>query len=436
MDWTRGRAVGHGASATVSVATCRRSGDVFAVKSAELVRSEFLRREQRTLSSLSSPRIVSYRGCGVTNEDSKMMFNIFMEYLPRGSLADQIRSHGGKLDESAIRTYTRQILEGLEYLHSREIAHCDIKSSNVLIGDDGGAKIADFGCAKLVGPAAAAAAEIGGTPMFMAPEAARGEEQGFAGDAWAVGCTVVEMATGKSPWQAGADADAAADPVSVLYRIACSGESPAIPGCLSAEARDFVSKCLRRDPRKRWTVGQLLEHPFLENHKLGSSQAEQINKSPTSVLDQEFWDAMDEAESEAGTTAGDGVESALDRIRTLSFREGRPGWPCDEGWITVRIGEGEGATAEEFGRDGGADAACSASSSSSSWRSSWVRDETDDASAVGGGERWVVGLPGGNAGGGIGGNSCDWGEECVVIRSGLDLQRHESRFPELMSRFS
>ncbi|KAK3404483.1 hypothetical protein EUGRSUZ_K00788 [Eucalyptus grandis] len=419
MDWTRGRAVGRGASATVSVATCRRSGDVFAVKSAELVRSELLRREQRTLSSLSSPRIVGYRGCEITSEDSRIMFNIFMDYLPRGSLADQIRSHGGKLDEPAIRAYTSQILEGLDYLHSRGIAHCDIKSANVLIGDDGAAKIADFGCAKRVGPAGAAAtaaAGIGGTPMFMAPEAARGEEQGLAGDAWAVGCTVVEMATGKSPWQAGAAAGAD-DPVSVLYRIACSGESPAIPGCLSAEARDFVSKCLRRDPRERWTVGQLLEHPFLESNKLGSSQAEQTNtKSPTSVLDQEFWDAMDEAESEAATTGGERIESALDRIRTLSFREGRPCRPCDEGWITVR--------------DGGSDAA-SSSSSSSSWRSSWVGDEMDDASAVGG-ERWV-GLP---QGCGNCGNSCECGEKCAVIRISLDLQRHECRFPELMSRFS
>lgn len=426
MDWTRGRAVGRGASATVSVATCRRSGDVFAVKSAELVRSKFLQREQRTLSSLSSPRIVSYRGCEVTSEGGKIMFNLFMEYLPRGSLADQIRSHGGKLEEPAIRVYARQILDALDYLHSRGIAHCDVKSSNVLIGDDGGAKIADLGCARwVVGPLGNPAAEIGGTPMFMAPEVARGEEQGLAGDTWAVGCTVIEMATGKPPWQAGE-----ADPVSVLYRIACSGESPAIPGCLSAEARDFVSNCLRRDPRERWTVGQLLEHPFLETHKQGPTQAAQINtKSPTSVLDQEFWDAMDETEteSEAGTIGGDGVESALDRIGTLSSREGRrPGWPCgerDEGWITVRLG-----------RAGGSDAAACCSSSS---RCSSSASDEMGASAVGG-ERWVVvGLPGGNAGGEMGGNSCDWGEERVVIRSSLDFERHEcSRFPESMSRFS
>ncbi|KAI3440881.1 Protein kinase domain-containing protein [Psidium guajava] len=414
MDWTRGRAVGRGASATVSLATCRHSGDIFAVKSAELVRSNFLQREQQTLSSLSSPRIVSYRGCEITNEDGRIMFNIFMEYLPRGSLADQIRSRGGELDESAIRVYTRQILEGLYYLHSRGIAHCDVKSSNVLIGDDGGAKIADFGCAKRVG-----GAEIGGTPMFMAPEAARGEEQGLAGDAWAVGCTVVEMATGKSPWQSGA----ASDPVSVLYRIACSGESPAIPGCLSAEGRDFVSKCLRRDPRERWTVGQLLEHPFLEDHKLGSSQSEQTKtKSPTSILDQEFWNAMDETESSEAGTTGDGVESALDRIRTLSFREGRPGGRCgecvDEGWITVRLGEREGEMVEGFGTVGGSVMDCA---SSSSWCTSRVRAEMD-ASAVGG-ERWAAGLPGGNAGRGIRGNSYGWGgEECVVISSALDFR--------------
>ncbi|MCI88253.1 mitogen-activated protein kinase kinase kinase A-like, partial [Trifolium medium] len=59
-----------------------------------------------------------------------------------------------------------------------------------------GVKIGDFGCAKMVDEIA----PIAGTPLYMAPEVARGEEQGYPSDVWSLGCTIVEMATGFSPW--------------------------------------------------------------------------------------------------------------------------------------------------------------------------------------------------------------------------------------------
>nr|GEY88814.1 mitogen-activated protein kinase kinase kinase 18-like [Tanacetum cinerariifolium] len=75
-------------------------------------------------------------------------------------------------------------------------------------------KIADFGCAKWVSENV----PFSGTPMFMAPEVARGEEQGFAADIWALGCVLIEIATGGSPWTN------VTDPVSILYKIAYSDE--------------------------------------------------------------------------------------------------------------------------------------------------------------------------------------------------------------------
>ncbi|KAK4369404.1 hypothetical protein RND71_013196 [Anisodus tanguticus] len=94
---------------------------------------------------------------------------------------------------------------------------------NILLGKTG-AKIADFGCAKWVDPAekdggaAASSSEpIGGTPMFMAPEVARGAEQGCPVDIWALGCTIIEMATGGSPWTDVINAP------SLLHKIAFCG---------------------------------------------------------------------------------------------------------------------------------------------------------------------------------------------------------------------
>lgn len=342
MDWTRGHTIGRGSSAAVSLATSSHSGhdQVFAVKSAELSQSEFLQREQKILSSLSSPHVVSSLGHDVTREDNKLMYNIFMEYVPGGTIIDAIRSRGGRFDESAIGFYTRQIAKGLEYLHSVGLVHCDIKGRNILVGQEG-PKIADFGCARWADPAAEAV-PIGGTPMFMAPEVARGEEQGFPCDVWALGCTVIEMATGGSvPWPN------AADPVTLLYRIAYSGESPEIPSFLSDQANDFLGKCLMRDPKERWTVAQLLKHPFLEELTIinSSSSAKQVQESaatscsPTSILDQGIWNSLQESETLGNLVDNPSVENSCadDRIRRLSLFSGMPRWSFDEdNWITVR----------------------------------------------------------------------------------------------------
>ncbi|PRQ52749.1 putative mitogen-activated protein kinase kinase kinase STE-STE11 family [Rosa chinensis] len=341
MDWTRGHTVGRGSSAAVSIATSSGSGSkVFAVKSAELSQSDFLQREQKILSSLSSPHVVSYLGHDITRENNKLMYNIFMEYVAGGTIIDAIRNRGGQFEESAIGFYTRQIAKGLEYLHSVGLVHCDIKGRNVLVGEEG-PKIADFGCARWADPAAEAV-PIGGTPMFMSPEVARGEEQGFPCDVWALGCTVIEMATGGSvPWPN------AADPVTLLYRIAYSGESPEIPSFLSNQARDFLAKCFMRDPKERWTVTQLLKHPFLEEMMIinSASSTKQVQESttssfsPTSILDQGIWNSLQESETLGNLVDHPSVENSYpdDRIRLLSLFSGMLRWSSDEDyWITVR----------------------------------------------------------------------------------------------------
>lgn len=257
------------------------------------------------------------------------MYNLFMEYATGGTLHDEIQRHGGSLDESLIAFYARQILQGLDYLHSNGLVHCDIKSRNILITETG-AKIADFGCAKWEG----GAVQSGGTPMFMAPEVARGENQGFASDIWAVGCTVIEMASGGAPWPD------ATDPVTVLYRIAYSSELPEFPGFLSNQAKDFLSNCLRRDPKERLIASQLLKHPFLGEFNSGTKQIQESNSSsnsPTSILDQGIWNSVEETEESLGILIHSSSKiTACERIRRLSSSEG-PSWDCDESWITIRV---------------------------------------------------------------------------------------------------
>lgn len=302
------------------------------MKSAELSQSEFLQREQQILSSLSGPHMVSYKGCDVTMENSRLMYNLFIEYVPGGTLTDVIRTCGGRLEESVIGCYTQQVVLGLEYLHSLGFVHCDIKGRNILISEENGAKIADFGCAKWVDDKVEKGTKmpkIGGTPMYMAPEVVRGEEQGFPCDIWALGCTVIEMATGGAPWPK------VSDPVSVLFQIACSGELPEFPSFLSEQAKDFLDKCLRRSPKERWTASQLLKHPFLVKFNSSAKIIQESNSSsPTTILDQAVWNTLEESELSLSSLIEE--NPGADRIRRLSLLSEGPGWTWDEKWITIR----------------------------------------------------------------------------------------------------
>ncbi|XP_016446693.1 mitogen-activated protein kinase kinase kinase 18-like [Nicotiana tabacum] len=327
MDWIRGATIGHGSSAAVSIAVSRCSGEIFAVKSVELSQSECLQKEQKILSTLSSPYIVGYKGYDVTGENNEDMLNLMMEYMPGGTLTHEIGRQGGRLNEQLIGYFTKQIIQGLDYLHSKGLVHCDIKGRNILLCETG-AKIADFGCARSVDQAK----WNGGTPMFMAPEVARGEEQGFAADIWALGCTIIEMATGASPWTT------VSNPASLLYHIAFSGQNPEIPEFLSSKTRDFVSKCLTRDPKQRWSAKQLLSHPFLEESDSNSKVDEEfITSSPTSILDQRIWNSAEESETVNNSTQTiSSMDSPLQRVTKLCTQSGKPEWRWDESWITVR----------------------------------------------------------------------------------------------------
>ncbi|CAN0897036.1 Mitogen-activated protein kinase kinase kinase 18 [Linum grandiflorum] len=337
-SWTRGHKIGHGSTAAVYLATPHNSGEPFAVKSAELSRSEFLQREQRILSSLGgSPYIVKYRGWEITTEEEdgdKVMYNLMMDYMPGGTVVDEIRRRRRrKMDEPAIGLYTWQVLKGLEYLHSKGIVHCDVKGSNILVGPAGDARLADFGCSKRV---------VRGTPMFMAPEAARGEEQGYAGDVWGLGCAVIEMATdGGSPW--GEEMTGIDDPVSAMYWVGYSGRVPEFPDQMSEEGKDFLEKCLRSDWKQRWTARQLLDHPFVSKFAVGDSGC---FDSPTSVLDRGFWNSVEEAENSGSKDAtaspccsSSEAEEGRRRIGRLGMGLVKPIWNDNDDcghWITVR----------------------------------------------------------------------------------------------------
>ncbi|GAX75900.1 hypothetical protein CEUSTIGMA_g3343.t1 [Chlamydomonas eustigma] len=261
-SWRKGDALGSGSFGTVFLGLNNDTGELLAVKEVSLTVEDAKRKEAITqieqevalLSTLHHPNIVHYSG---TLKENGSLF-IFLEYVPGGSIASLLHRFG-PLQESVIRIYTRQILSGLTYLHSLRTVHRDIKGANLLVEKDGRIKLADFGMAKQMVEQASFTKSFKGSAFWMAPEVIKQQGHGVAADIWSVGCTVLEMATGKPPW------NQCATQVQVIFRIASSQELPAIPETLSPAASEFVLLCLQRDPALRPSAEQLLAHPFVRD---------------------------------------------------------------------------------------------------------------------------------------------------------------------------
>ncbi|GJU48155.1 mitogen-activated protein kinase kinase kinase 1-like protein [Tanacetum coccineum] len=257
-NWQKGDFLGSGSFGTVYEGF-DESGFFFAVKEVSLLdqgsqgkQSIFqLEQEISLLSQFHHENIVRY--LGTDTDDGKLY--IFLELVTKGSLAKLYQKYD--LRDSQVSAYTRQILSGLNYLHERKVVHRDIKCANILVDASGSVKLADFGLAK-----ATALNDIKsckGTPYWMAPEVVNNRAKkgyGLAADIWSLGCTVLEMLTRKIPYYH-------LEGMQALFRIG-RGEPPEIPNTLSAEAQDFIFKCLQVNPNDRPTAAQLLEHPFLK----------------------------------------------------------------------------------------------------------------------------------------------------------------------------
>ncbi|KAJ3677258.1 hypothetical protein LUZ60_002982 [Juncus effusus] len=319
--------LGTGSTGTVSLCSDPISGHLFAIKSAELSLSSPLQHEFQILSSLNSPHIISSLGSFATASH----YHLLLDFAPNGSLYNLLTRHtNGRLEEPNIRSYTRDILLGLQYLHSNSVVHGDIKSQNILIGSDGLAKISDFGSAVLT--SGTHNISFSGTPAFMAPELARGEDWGPEADMWALGCTVLEMATGKAPWS---DIIKDQEVMSAIYRIGfCSESVPVIPDWLSEEAKDFLKKCLKRDPKERWTAEMLLDHPFVCLKRDGDNFSSIF--TPQSALDLGVLFSESETEEEVEFEEEGGEVNPGNRIRDLVSGFSGLDWDSDENWILVR----------------------------------------------------------------------------------------------------
>ncbi|VVB03065.1 unnamed protein product [Arabis nemorensis] len=257
-------------------------------------------REFQILSELKGcPRIVQVFGNSLiqgTDSNGKEVYKMPMEYAAAGNLTSFIKRNKN-LSDSMIKDFTRMILQGLVSIHSLGYVHCDLKPDNLLLfprydeeswNCSYDLKISDFGLSIKAGEDSDCweiDSPFVGTPVYMSPESVDDGSVEKTLDLWSLGCIVLEMHTGKTPWVGVSIND--------LQEFLAEGKNvPEIPNTVPCDARQFIETCFARKLEDRGTASELLLHPFLIRETKGMllrrrrrtpAKVEELTKKPSKL---------------------------------------------------------------------------------------------------------------------------------------------------------
>lgn len=276
-DFSFGKVLGEGSYSTVYLATDRQSLKEYAIKVLEkkhIIKEKkikYVNIEKNTLNRLTEhPGIVRLY---YTFQDETSLYYV-LDLCNGGELLGVLkRTH--TFDEECTRFYGAQILDAIEYMHSRGVIHRDLKPENVLLDDNMHVKITDFGTAKLLpdprdprpppenappAEGSSRAASFVGTAEYVSPELLTEKTAGKASDVWAFGCIIYQLLAGRPPFKGGTEYLTFQKIVGLEYDFP-SGFPPA--------ARDLVERCLVLDPGRRLTIEHIKNHEFFDGHSFG-----------------------------------------------------------------------------------------------------------------------------------------------------------------------
>lgn len=253
--YTLVKKVGEGASGSVYKAEHKASGKFYAlkkIKNTDFKTIENTMKEIKFMGSVKHPNALEFSGFYIQKQDCWLI----IEFCDAGSVQEILLKTGKGIGENIIIAIASQTFKGLEYLHKQNQVHRDIKSGNLLLTSKGEVKIADFGTAAAVDTGMRTT--VIGSSFWMAPETLDGRGHDSKVDMWSMGITLIEMAE-KDPPNFNLTGNRMAQ--AILH-----GAPPSLKDAskFSAGFVEIVTECLQKDPTKRASATQILQHPSLK----------------------------------------------------------------------------------------------------------------------------------------------------------------------------
>ncbi|KFM82696.1 Myosin light chain kinase, smooth muscle, partial [Stegodyphus mimosarum] len=258
-EYTLHEELGRGKFGTVYKCTEKNTGRKLAAKFIVTHRPEDrkdVEREVEIMRMLQMPRLLQLYDA-FDNGHNEMC--LILELIEGGELFERVISDDFCLTEKACSIFVRQICEGVEYMHSKNILHLDMKPENILCVTRTGnqIKIIDFGLARKYEPEKKLQV-LFGTPEFVAPEVVNFDKVSYTTDMWSVGVICYVLLSGLSPFMGDSDLETMGNVTKAEYDF----DDESFDN-ISDVAKDFISKLLIKDLTKRMTANESLKHPWL-----------------------------------------------------------------------------------------------------------------------------------------------------------------------------